>query len=96
MRGKGYPQLLNFSRKIYLSGPAASSLGAHPALDPKKFADPCSRLCPAVHCWVKIATQTLSESLLFFGGPCLVWSNFAEIGQLNKNLIKQFSIFLCI
>jgi len=21
MRGKGYPQLLNFSRKIYLSGP---------------------------------------------------------------------------
>jgi len=36
MRGWASPQLLNLPVR-----PAASSLGAYPALDPKKFADPC-------------------------------------------------------
>jgi len=38
-RGWVSPPLLNFARKIYLSGPQ-QVLGADPALDPKKFADP--------------------------------------------------------
>jgi len=44
--GWASPQLLNFSRKICLSGrPAASSFGAHPVLNPKKFANPWVILC---------------------------------------------------
>ena len=61
--GWASPQLLNFSRKLPV-WPAASSLGAHPALDPKKFANPCCKI---------------TSNVILFWGHWLTWIKLQKV-----------------
>ena len=65
-RGWVSPPLLNFARKIYLSGPQ-QVLGADPALDPKKFADP----------WPILFTHASTN----YRTPCMDIQNSVLLGE---------------